>query len=51
MFALVESNNSITRMLNGNQGITIDGVQHSRAIFQLWSESERNSYIISMLSR
>ena len=42
MFALVESG-SITRMLNGTQGITIDGVQHPRAIFQLWSEAERNA--------
>ena len=42
MFALVESG-SITRMLNGNRGITIDGVQHPRAIFQLWSEAERNA--------
>lgn len=30
-------------MLNGNRGITIDGVQHPRAIFQLWSEAERNA--------
>ena len=42
MFALVDSG-SITKMLNGTQGITIDGVQHPRAIFQLWSEAERNA--------
>ena len=42
MFALVESG-SITKMLNGNQGITIDGIKHPKAIFQLWSEAERNA--------
>ena len=42
MFALVESG-SITRMLNGNRGITIDGVQHPRTIFTLWTEAERNA--------
>ena len=30
-------------MLNGNQGITIDGVQHPRAIYTLWTEAERNA--------
>ena len=44
MFALVDkSDNSITRMLNGNRGITIDDNQYPRAIFTLWSESERNA--------
>ena len=42
MFALVESG-SITKMLNGNRGITIDGVQHPRAIFTVWTEAERNA--------
>ena len=42
MFALVESG-SIIKMLNGNQGITIDGVQHPRAIYTLWTEAERNA--------
>ena len=42
MFALVESG-SITQMLSGNRGITIDGVQHPKTIFQLWSEAERNA--------
>ena len=42
MFALVESG-SITQMINGNKGITIDGVQHPRAIFTLWTEAERNA--------
>ena len=42
MFALVESG-SITKMLSGNQGITIDGIQHPRAIYTLWSEAERNA--------
>ena len=44
MFALVnKSDNSITRMYSGNQGITVDGVQHPKAIFSLWTESERNA--------
>ena len=42
MFALVESG-SITKMLNGNTGITVDGVQHPRTIFTLWTEAERNA--------
>ena len=42
MFALVESG-SITKMLNGNRGITIDGVQHPRTIYTLWTEAERNA--------
>jgi hypothetical protein len=42
MFALVESG-SITRMLNGNRGIIVDGVQHPRTIFTLWTEAERNA--------
>ena len=42
MFALVESG-SITKYLKGNKGITIDGVQHPRAIFTVWTEAERNA--------
>jgi len=42
MFALVESG-SITKMLNGNRGITIDSIQHPRAIYTLWTEAERNA--------
>ena len=42
MFALVESG-SITKILSGNRGITIDGVQHPRAIFTVWTEAERNA--------
>ena len=42
MFALVESG-SITKLLSGNKGITIDGVQHPRTIFTLWTETERNA--------
>ena len=42
MFALVESG-SITKLLSGNRGITIDGVQHPRTIFTLWTEAERNA--------
>ena len=42
MFALVESG-SITKMLNGRKGITIDGVQPPQQIFTIWTESERNA--------
>ena len=30
-------------MLSGNQGITVDGIQHPKAIFSLWTEAERNA--------
>ena len=44
MFALVDkSNNSITKMLNGNRGITLNDLQYPRAIYTLWSEAERNA--------
>ena len=44
MFALVDkSDNSITKMLNGNKGITIGENQYPRAIFSLWTEAERNA--------
>ena len=42
MFALVESG-SITKILNGTRGITIDGIQHPQQIFTIWTESERNA--------
>ena len=42
MFALVESG-SITKLLNGNQGIKIGDIQYPPSIFTLWSESERNN--------
>ncbi len=44
MFALVnKSDNSITRMLNGNRGITLGDNQYPKAIFTLWTEAERNA--------
>ena len=44
MFALVDkSDNSITRMLNGNRGITLGDNQYPKAIFSLWTEAERNA--------
>ena len=44
MFALVDkSENSITKLLNGNRGIQIGDLQYPRAIFTLWSEAERNA--------
>jgi hypothetical protein len=44
MFALVDkSDNSITKMLSGSRGITIGDNQYPRAIYTLWSESERNA--------
>ena len=43
MFAIVESG-SITSMPNGNKGVEINGVKHSRDIFSSkWTESERNA--------
>ena len=42
MFALVESG-SITQMINGNRGITVNGIQHPRTIYTLWTEAERNA--------
>ncbi len=42
MFALVESG-SITKMINGNTGITIGDNQYPASIFTLWSESDRNA--------
>ena len=39
MFALVEDG-SITKMLSGNQGITIGSNQYPKAIFTLWTKSE-----------
>ena len=42
MFALVESG-SITKYFSGVKGVTIDGVQHPRTIFTLWTEAERNA--------
>jgi len=42
MFALVESG-SITKYFSGDKGVTIDGIQHPKTIFQLWSEAERNA--------
>ena len=42
MFALVQDG-SIVKMLNGNRGITINGNQYPRAIYTLWSKSEREA--------
>ena len=43
MFALVESGH-ITKMMNGNKGITIGDNQYPAAIFRdAWTESERNA--------
>ena len=42
MFALVESG-SITKFFSGNQGITIGDNQYPKAIFTLWSKSEREA--------
>ena len=44
MFALVDkSDNSITKILNGNRGITLGDNQYPRAIYTLWTEAERNA--------
>ena len=42
MFALVESG-SITKYLNGNQGIQIGDLKYPRAIYTLWTDAERNA--------
>ena len=42
MFALVESG-SITKFFSGNQPITIGDNQYPKAIFTLWSKSEREA--------
>ena len=42
MFALVEDG-SITKMLSGNRGITLGSNQYPRAIFTLWTKSEREA--------
>mgnify|MGYP001488883021 CR=1 FL=1 len=44
MFALVnKEDNSITKILSGNKGITIGENQYPQTIFTLWSEAERNA--------
>ena len=42
MFALVESG-SITKFFSGNRGITIGDKQYPKAIFTLWTKSEREA--------
>ena len=42
MFALVKDG-SIIKMLSGNQGVTIDDIQHPKAIFTLWTKDEREA--------
>ena len=42
MFALVEDG-SITKMLSGNRGITLGSNQYPKAIFTLWTKSEREA--------
>ena len=44
MFALVDkSDNSITKILSGRKGLTLGDTQYPKAIFNLWSEAERNA--------
>ena len=42
MYALVEDG-SITKHLSGNRGITIGDIQYPKAIFTLWTKSEREA--------
>ena len=42
MFALVKDG-SIVKMLSGNQGVTVDDIQHPKAIFTLWTKNEREA--------
>ena len=42
MYALVEDG-SITKYFSGNQGITIGAIQYPKAIFSLWTKSQREA--------
>jgi|TARA_R110001632_G_scaffold59478_1_gene144639 hypothetical protein len=42
MYALVEDG-SITKYFSGNKGITIGDIQYPKAIFTLWTKSEREA--------
>jgi hypothetical protein len=42
MFALVQDN-TITKMISGNRGITLGDIQYPRSIFTLWSASEKEA--------
>ena len=42
MFALVEDG-SITKYFSGNRGITIGAIQYPKAIFSLWTKSQREA--------
>ena len=42
MFALVKDG-SIVKMLSGNHVVTIDDIQHPKAIFTLWTKDEREA--------
>ena len=42
MFALVQDN-TITKTLSGNRGITLGDIQYPRAIYTLWSAAEREA--------
>ena len=42
MYALV-TDGSITKYVSGNRGITIGDIQYPKAIFTLWSKSEREA--------
>jgi len=42
MYALV-TDGSITKYISGNRGITIGDIQYPKAIFTLWSKSEREA--------
>ena len=42
MFALVQDG-SITKIINNPKGLVVGDTRHSRKIFSLWSEAERNA--------
>ena len=42
MWGIVEDN-AITKIINQPKGMVIDDTRHSRKIFSLWSEAERNA--------
>ena len=42
MWGIVEDN-AITKIINQPKGMVIGDTRHSRKIFELWSEAERNA--------
>lgn len=43
MWAQLDENNEVAEIIKRPKPITVDGVQHPRAIFEKWSEAELNA--------